>query len=515
MTWALKFNPEGNAGNDVVTLGTALVPGIGVGTSNWAIEFRMKLDALPASGNWYILGSGSASQNAGFVIRSASGSGVLALVSAGTHISAADSPVGFLIADGEFHTYRIVRVAGTSISFYRDGATIQLNKSWATTSNFTLSLNRFGRGSISGTGGVTPMELEWFDATEFDTTNGQRWESDLANGSGTVWPTVSGNNQGTLVNFTAGAEWVFYGSTPEFTAVVSATYGSYTATVAADSTRPTNSLSIAAQYASYIAAVNSTNTKPVKTISINTQYPAYTVSVNATGGVPAYNVSINSNYPIYVGSVVGTNTKPVKTSQISATYATYTANATCSNTKPIKTISISSQYPVFSVSVVATKQASGHTASILATYPNYTGSVNSTNTKPIKTVIVTGIYPSYIVNVVGTNNKPVKTVIVSTTYSSYTASVVANVVRNNVISINSTYPRYTANVVCGQEIPDKTLTINSTYPKYIGIVVLGDFVNMPYRGGKGAHLVISSGSREIKIKDKSRNVKWRVENARL
>lgn len=57
--------------------------------------------------------------------------------------------------------------------------------------------------------------------------------------------------------------------------------------------------------------------------------------------------------------------------------------------------------------------------------------------------------------------------------------------------------------------------INASYPKYISTVVIGRFISLPHIGGKGGHLVISLGSRDVIMKNESREIKWRVENARL
>ena len=60
-----------------------------------------------------------------------------------------------------------------------------------------------------------------------------------------------------------------------------------------------------------------------------------------------------------------------------------------------------------------------------------------------------------------------------------------------------------------------TASINASYPTYIGTVVIGEFLYLPHVGGKGAHLIISLGSRDVIFKEKSREIKWRVENAKL
>jgi hypothetical protein len=296
---------------------------------------------------------------------------------------------------------------------------------------------------------------------------------------------------------------------------INATYPAYTGSVTASRTLPVYNTNVSTTYPNYTNITDVTNIRPVRNINISVQYPNYTSALTATNIKPGLTANIVANYPVYTASVNSNNTKPIKTVQVSTTYSSYTASVLSTNIKPVKTVNINTQYPVYVGSVVATRVVVGYSATINTTYPNYIGSVTNTNSKPIKTLNINTTYPIYSSTVVNTNTKPIKNITVTATYSSYTANVTARAVNTNELSINTTYPKYTSSVICGSVVTERTVTINTTYPKYVGNVVIGDFVNLPYRAGKGAHLVISLGSREVVIKDKSRNVKWRVENARL
>lgn len=277
----------------------------------------------------------------------------------------------------------------------------------------------------------------------------------------------------------------------------------------------TNDVSVNATYTAYSASVDATVTSPEINATITTIYPQYTSTVVADNIDPQFSVNISVNYPKYLGIVEVSNTKPENNVQIVASYSSYTAAVVGSNTKPIKTVNIVGEYSKYEAAVVATAQANGYSVSINTTYPKYVGSVVSTNIKPIKDLSINVNYPVYTATVVNSNTKPIKEVSINSMYSSYTVSVNATVIKDNELSISTNYPNYSAGVVCSLASTDKTLSINATYPKHISTVVIGDFLSLPYRGGKGAHLVISLGSREVIFKDKSRNVKWRVENARL
>lgn len=300
-----------------------------------------------------------------------------------------------------------------------------------------------------------------------------------------------------------------------------------------------NEVTITTQYAQHTATVNATKDKPVLDVSITGTYPTYTASIAMGNLIPVFTASINSNYPSYVGSGVLTNVKPEKQVQIAATYPVYNSNIDLSNVKPefsatisstypvytadvdvngirpVKTIGINVQYPTYTSVVTVAMIAPGYNAVVNATYPNYIGSSVHTNTKPIKNVSINVTYPSYTVSLNNTNTKPIKAVSITATYGKYSASVTVDLANVNEFSINTTYPSYTASVVSDNVDTNKHVSINSTYPQYMSTVVIGEFLNLPYRGGKGAHLIITLGSREVIFKDKSRNVKWRVENARL
>lgn len=468
MAWAVKFNPEGTTGNDVVTI-TNIVT-FNAGTTDWTIEFSLALAELPSTGNWYIFGSSATTQNSGFCLRAASGSGVFSIVSTGSHVPAADSPSNFIVADGTLHTYRIERVAGASISFYRDNAPVLENKTWSTTSNFPLALSRFGRGSISG-GVCTPMVLAWFDATATVSANGQRWNSDLTSGSGTIWATDSGNNQGTLVNFAAEAEWEFYSDGSTETASIDSTYPKYT------------------------AAVTGTNTKPVFNTSVDSTYGKYTGTVSAGVVTPGINASISANYPKYTSTVTGSNIKPVRTASISSSYGKYTATVTGTNIKPVRTASVNSTYSKHTASINAGIVSTNRQTSINSTYPKYTGSITGTNTKPVFNGSVNSTYAKHTASVTGNNTKPVLTTTINSSYGKHTVNVsIGGFYLNRTAAVNSAYAKHTASVAASLLLQDRSCTINGSYPKHFAVVIQGQ-VNLTTKAGKGRNLDISFGSR--------------------
>jgi hypothetical protein len=78
-----------------------------------------------------------------------------------------------------------------------------------TTSRVFPELNQFGRASSSA---ASYLQGDIAEITVTGLGNAQSWQADLSNGAGSTLPTVSGTNNGTLVNFTVPDCWIFYSS---------------------------------------------------------------------------------------------------------------------------------------------------------------------------------------------------------------------------------------------------------------------------------------------------------------
>lgn len=485
MTIALRFNPDGSSGNNYVSFATGITGN--VGTQTYSYRVKGILNALPTvagtPGAFAFIGTTATGQGNGICVYS---TGAVGLVSGNT--PRYGTSAGFLSVGVPFDfTVSHINTGAWTITDNLT-STVVASGTFTASTSWSGSLNNIGRLNSSTTH-YLKADIELIEVTGH--TNARTWDANLSGGTGDILPTTVGTNQGTLVKFTTvdADKWINYGGVPEYTVNITGTYAGYTASVIADATEPVFTVSVAASYASYIAAVNSTNTKPIKSASIVSTYPSYTTNISATGGNVTYNSSINATYPKYTASVAVADVNKLS---ISTSYPAYTSNVISTNTKPVKTASVVGTYAHYSASVVATKVSVNKTVSINTTYPVYSVSSVLTNVDPIRSVSINATYPNYGAACTLTNVDPV-----------------------NGVSIDSTYPKYSASINAGTLIQDRTLSISSSYPTYVAAVVLGDFVSLPYIGGKGAHLVISLGSRDVIIKDKSRNVKWRVENARL
>lgn len=200
MSYRLRFDGV----NDIVTLPSSC--SVNWGTDTYTIEFGIVATRFPATGLEYFIGNNGPTAT-GIALRQASGNGALAVV-AGGNFRFASAP-GLVILN-EYHVYRLEHDAGGAVRWYRNGVLFGGPYSPFTTS-VTATFGAFGRGSTSGV--FVPFDLGYVAVTGF--TNSQKWDAALSNGIGSILPTESGANQGTLVGFhTDDSEWIPVGIAP-------------------------------------------------------------------------------------------------------------------------------------------------------------------------------------------------------------------------------------------------------------------------------------------------------------
>lgn len=103
------------------------------------------------------------------------------------------SNVGFGVFDREFHTYRIEHDSGGALRYYRDGVLFQ-STTFTSSISTTVPLNTLFR--TSSTAYCAIVLFKYLEVTGFG-AGSARWEASLANGTGTVLPSVSGTNNAT------------------------------------------------------------------------------------------------------------------------------------------------------------------------------------------------------------------------------------------------------------------------------------------------------------------------------
>lgn len=306
MIYALKINPEGHgtAGNDEVVFSPSLSVSLGSSTVDWLFEFRVKLDALPSgSGTYYFVGSDSTASE-GIYIRLSAGVYTLAFSTSST--LRFQSSADMLLADGEFHTYKISRLRNqSSVIFERDGVPFGSPATYANVSTAIMDVNRFGRGSTTATT-FASFELDYFICS---TSAGlyAEWRADLSNGSGTKLLTTDGSRDGDLLNFSGAANswWVFYSTfyIGEGTISVSAA-----ATASLASTKVGN-----ATVTAVAAAVAAVQGSKIGSVPLNLPISAgivlsankvgaasFSIPINAVLGIAANKVGVT---PLYVEAV--------------------------------------------------------------------------------------------------------------------------------------------------------------------------------------------------------------------
>lgn len=203
MPYALRFDGV----DDVVTLPSAMSGNLGTGAYSFRIKSSPSGITLPAAGTAasFIGSNRSSVQNALRV----SASGAIEVVAGSTvrYTSASGR-----IASGVEFDYTLTHNADGSWNLYDNLTSTQTDSgtySSSTPLSGTDAFGRFGRGSMNS-GGFLKGEIALIAVTGL--ANGQTWGADLSGGAGPILPTVSGTNQGTLVNFSAPACWIFYSS---------------------------------------------------------------------------------------------------------------------------------------------------------------------------------------------------------------------------------------------------------------------------------------------------------------
>lgn len=201
MAYALRFDGV----NDTVTIATGMTGNVGTSLYTMRIKSGPAGITLPASGLAGIIGTSLNTSSNGLVLLS---SGALRVYSAGTNRygSAAQLvfngvPFDYTLthnADGTWNIFNNLTSSPTGESGTFIGST-----SWTG----STALNQFGRSSNSNAvylqGDIALIEVTGL-------ANSESWQADLSGGVGITLPTGSGNNQGTLNNFSVPSCWIFY-----------------------------------------------------------------------------------------------------------------------------------------------------------------------------------------------------------------------------------------------------------------------------------------------------------------
>jgi hypothetical protein len=209
MPYALRFDGV----NDVVSLTSGMTGNVGTSAYTMRVKSSPAGITLPASGNAGIIGTSSDSAASGLIVTS---TGQLRIVSAGSNRYGSTAQ---LIFTGVPFDYTLTHTAAGAWDIYNNLTNAPTGESGSfTTSRVFSELNQFGRSSNSATG---YLQGDIAEITVTGLANSQSWQADLSNGAGSTLPTVSGTNNGTLVNFTVPDCWIFYssGATYQLTAL--------------------------------------------------------------------------------------------------------------------------------------------------------------------------------------------------------------------------------------------------------------------------------------------------------
>lgn len=200
--------------NDYCTIPNALTGN--AGTDPYTVEFNAAFPAAPAADR-FLIGVGSGTSNNGFQITTG---GRLQVWAGGTNRYF--TATGFIIFDSTFRTYRLEHDAGGAWRAYRNGALFG-SGTFSTSAAFT-ALGLFFRIHPTSSG-YLGGNFSYITTTGLG--NSDSWQADLSGGTGSVWPTTSGTNNATLINFpTDNSQWQGFSSGTAYADTLQA--GAYT-----------------------------------------------------------------------------------------------------------------------------------------------------------------------------------------------------------------------------------------------------------------------------------------------
>lgn len=207
---ALRFDGV----NDVVSIATAMTGNAGTSAYTMRVKSGPSGITLPASGLAAFIGTSSNTNQTGLMTNSAGR--VMIYTGATLRYGSAN---GFLQSGVPFD-FTLTHNADGTWNFF-DNINFVTNSSGTFSTNTLFgNLNYFGRAS-SNNATHLQGDIEIIEVTGL--ANAQSWQADLSNGTGSTWPTASGTNQGSLVNFpTDNSQWVGFAVAAALEAAASA-----------------------------------------------------------------------------------------------------------------------------------------------------------------------------------------------------------------------------------------------------------------------------------------------------
>lgn len=190
--------------NDIVTFSSAMTGNAGASAYTMRVKSGPSGITLPASGLAAFIGTSTNSAQTGIMTNSAGR--LMIYTSASLRYGSTN---GFIQSGVPFDITLTHNADGTWDFYDNINGVTNSSGTFATSTSFG-NLNCFGRASSTN---ATHLQgqIEFIEVTGL--ANSEKWDANLSGGTGSVLPTVSGNNNGTLVNFpTDGSQWGGFGS---------------------------------------------------------------------------------------------------------------------------------------------------------------------------------------------------------------------------------------------------------------------------------------------------------------
>ena len=197
MAYALRFDGV----NDIVSIPSGMTGNAGTSAYTMRVKSGPAGVTRPASGLAAFIGTNTTTNVGGLILNNAGR--VMIYTGATIRYGGASGQ----IVSGVPFDFTLTHNADGTWNIFDNLTSTTLSSGTFSTSTTFPTLNQFGRGT-SNTTIYLEGDIEFIEVTGL--ANAEKWDANLSGGTGTTLPTTSGNNQGTLTNFTVPDCWIFY-----------------------------------------------------------------------------------------------------------------------------------------------------------------------------------------------------------------------------------------------------------------------------------------------------------------
>lgn len=369
MSYLLRFDGV----DDYVSIANPV--NVNIGLDTWTFEVEAAFTATTGSGGC-VLGNASSTGNDGFQLLSTGRLNVLR-----NGVNAITCNAGFVIFDSTSRIYRLEHDSSGAFRYYRDGILTQ-SGTYTTSGSFANSLGLIGKYRLN-VNWLVGMDFRRISLSGF--SDNQVWDANLSGGSGSTLPTVSGTNQGTLVNFTVPDCWVFYDAGGgDVAASIAATMPQMSISTSASVVNPEIAASVDFNMPQMQVASSGNVVAPGISASIALTMPQMSVAASADNIAPTIAASVALTMPQMQVAVSGNVLGVGNSASVSFAMPQMIVAASGSQTVPVISATIATTMPQMAIVTAADViGVAGVAASISLTMPQMAVSTSAEKTTPV------------------------------------------------------------------------------------------------------------------------------------